>query len=67
MTGAEDRHQVAAGAVLALLEAMGQLVELADRALQVLLLDLIICSRHSGGWFRRALAVSFGLHLVIPP
>src|SRR5215207_1231016 len=46
MTGAEHRHQVAARAVRALLETVRELVELADRALEVLLLDLVVCRRH---------------------
>ena len=46
MARAEHRHQVAARAVRALLEAVGELVELADRPLEVLLLDLVVGGRH---------------------
>jgi hypothetical protein len=49
MARAEDRHQVAARAGAALLQLAGQLVELADRALQVLLADLVVRRRHRFG------------------
>jgi hypothetical protein len=46
VAGAEHRHQLAAWAVRALLQLAGQLVELADRALEVLLSDLVVGRRH---------------------
>src|SRR5690349_8996758 len=45
MARAEHGHQVSARAMGALLEAAGERVELPDRPLQVLLLDLVVGGR----------------------
>ena len=47
----QDGHQVAARALLAVLEVVRELVQLADRPLQVLLLDLVLGRGHSDGPF----------------
>ena len=64
--GAEHGHHVAARAVLALLDIARQLVELADRALEVLLPDLVVCGRHRLFGFRPARVRSFSLHRYLP-
>jgi hypothetical protein len=46
VTRPEHGHQVAARAVLALLDLARELIQLADRALEVLLTDLVVGSRH---------------------
>jgi len=46
MARAEHRLQPAARAQLAGLELAGEVVQLPDRALQILLLDLVVGGRH---------------------
>src|SRR5215218_2482681 len=48
VAGAEHRHQLAARTVLALLHFAAHLVELADRALKVLLTYLVVDTAHRG-------------------
>ena len=62
MARAEHRHQVAARAARAALQVAGELVELADRSLQVLLADLVVGGRHPAQRFSRRAPFSLPLH-----
>src|SRR5689334_16593710 len=62
MPGAEHRHEAAARAAIAGLHVAREVVELADRALEVLLSDLVIGRGHSADRFRRVALFSLPLH-----
>ena len=62
VAGAEHRHQAAARAVAAGLQVARQRVDLADRALEVLLADVVIGRGHGCPGIRRSRSVSLALH-----
>ena len=62
MAGAEDGHQPAAWAVGAGLHLAGQRIELADRALEVLLADLVVGRRGHRAGIHRLGRSSLRLH-----
>ena len=62
MAGAEHGHEAAARAAVTGLQVAGEVVELADRALEVLLADLVVGCGHPADRFRRAALFSLPLH-----
>src|SRR6202011_3409596 len=66
VSGAEDRHQLAPGAVVAVPEAARECVQLADRALEVFLANLVVSGRHASPIGRLA-CMSLRLHQDLRP
>src|SRR6185312_7449798 len=62
MAGPEHRHEVAARTVAALLQLAREVVQLADRPLEVLLADLVVGDGHAGGKIGRAPGMSLLVH-----
>src|SRR6185503_21014591 len=65
VAGAEDRHEVAARAVAAGLDLPGERVDLPDRALEVLLADLVVGRGHGSGKLRRLHGAAFPVHQAL--
>src|SRR5919201_6825652 len=62
MAGAEHGHEAAARTAVAGLQVSGEVVELADGALEVLLADLVVGGGHPADRFRRPALFSLPLH-----
>src|SRR4051794_41537050 len=67
MTGAQHRHEVAARAAVAGLQVAREQVELADRALEVLLTDLVVSGGHPADRVHPGPGFSLPVHHPLRP